>query len=191
MPTTAALILAAGLGTRFGGQKLLAPIGRKPMLQRVLDLCADAELAPVIVVLGADADQIESTMSWRSELRVHNPSPERGLAQSVRLGMWTLARLQHVHRAAVLLGDQPLLTLQQLRTIVGARGQIVVPRYDGKPGNPVVLDRSVWTLAAGLEGDRGFSQLFSAYPNLVSFVDVAGSNPDIDTPDDLVTGYFG
>ena len=181
---TAALILAAGLGTRFGGRKLLAPIDGQPMLQHVLDLVADAEMAPVVVVLGDDGDELEAACRWRSELRLRNRSPQEGLASSVRLGLRALDRL-HAERAAVLMGDQPFLAPDQLRAIVAAPGQIVVPRFDAVAGNPVVLGRSVWPLASSLEGDRGFSQVFAQHSNLVSYVDVAGSNPDVDTKGDL------
>src|SRR3954447_4442618 len=91
--STAALILGAGLSTRFGGRKLLAAIDGQPMLQHVLDLCADAQLAPVVVVLGDDAADIEAACSWRSELRVRNPEPQAGIASSVGLGIKTLTRL--------------------------------------------------------------------------------------------------
>lgn len=155
------------------------------MLQHVLDLSADAELAPVVVVLGTDADEIEATFMWRDELRVRNHSPAEGISSSVRLGLSTLSRFHEAQRAVVLLGDQPFLSMEQLEVVLAADGQIIVPRYVGKVGNPVVLDRSIWPLAARLEGDRGFSQVFSAYPNLVTFVDVPGANPDIDTREDL------
>jgi molybdenum cofactor cytidylyltransferase len=181
---TAALILAAGLGTRFGGRKLLAPIDGKPMLQHVLNLCAEVELGPVIVVVGEDADELERACSWRAELRVRNSTPETGLAGSVKLGMWVLMR-HRAERVAVLLGDQPFLTRDQIDVVLAVPGQIVVPRYAGRPGNPVVLDRSIWRIAASLDGDRGFSQVFSAFPNLVTYVDVPGTNLDIDTPSDL------
>ncbi len=182
---TAGLILGAGLGTRFGGRKLLTPIDGKPMIQHVLDLSADARLSPVVVVLGADANEIESTCSWRDELLVWNSAPEEGIASSVRTGMRRLSSLAEARRVVVLLADQPFLSLDQLSVVLGASGQIVVPRWSGKVGNPVVLDRSVWPLAASLEGDRGFSQVFSAYPNLVTYVDVPGRNPDIDTRADV------
>jgi len=184
-PPTAGLILAGGLGSRFGGRKLLAPIDGKPMLQHVLNLAADAALARVIVVLGQDAAEIEAACSWRSELRVRNYEPSRGLASSVKAGLWTLLRLNPVQRVVVLLGDQPFLTIDQLRLILDSPGEIVVPRYHGVPGNPVVLDRSVWSLVAELDGDRGFSQLFGSHPELVAFVDIPGENRDIDTPTDL------
>src|SRR6476469_5841004 len=181
-PSTAALILGAGLSTRFGGRKLLAAVDGQPMLQHVLDLAAAAELAPVVVVLGDDAAEIEAACSWRFELRVRNPEPPAGIASSVRLGIKTLARLADARRAVVMMGDQPFLTMEQLDVVLDARGQIIVPRYEGKTGNPVVLDRSVWPLAEVLQGDRGFSQLFGDYANLVTFVDVPGTNLDIDWP---------
>jgi molybdenum cofactor cytidylyltransferase len=180
----AGLILAAGLGTRFGGHKLLAPIDGRPMLQHVLDLAAAASLDPVVVVLGTDSHELRAACSWRSEIRVHNPTPKAGLSGSVRIGLAELER-SGASRVVVLLGDQPFLTLRQLRTVLGSDAAIVVPRYAGAPGTPVVLDRSVWPFARSLQGDRGFSQLFAAHPDLVSYVDVPGTNRDIDRPADL------
>jgi CTP:molybdopterin cytidylyltransferase MocA len=181
---TAGLILAAGLGSRFRGRKLLIAIGGKPMLQHVLDAAAGAALDPVAVVLGSDADELLSACSWRDEIRIVNERPEAGAASSVRLGLAALTATS-ASRAAVLLGDQPFLSRAQITAVASAVGQIVVPRFAGRSGNPVVLDRSVWPLAAELEGDSGFSQLFGAHPGLVTYVDVPGDNPDIDTPADL------
>ena len=84
---TAGLILAAGLGARFGGRKLLAPIYGKPMLQHVLDVAAQADLEPVVVVLGTDADELLSACTWRNEARVINAEPSAGIARSVQLGL--------------------------------------------------------------------------------------------------------
>lgn len=178
------MILAAGRATRFGGRKLLAPIDGLPMLQHVLDLAAAAPLTHVVVVLGADAAEIEAACAWRDERRVINPDPRSGLAGSVRLGLRALEGTQ-AERAAVLLGDQPLLTLSQLSTVLGAPGAIVVPTYAGVPGNPVALDRSLWSLAESLDGDRGLSQLFETRRDEVRYVAVPGTNPDIDTQADL------
>ncbi len=155
------------------------------MLQHVLDLAADAGLLPVVVVLGADADEIESACAWHSELRVRNTAPELGVAGSVRLGLEALSRFADTERAVVLLGDQPFLTLEQLNFVLAATGQIIVPRFAGGPGNPVVLDRSVWGMALSLNGDRGFAQVFSAHRNLVTYVNVPGINPDVNTRADL------
>lgn len=183
---TAGLILAAGRGSRFGARKMLAEIDGRPMLQRVLDLAADAALEPIVVVLGEDAYDIVAAISWRNEIRVRNPDPGRGISSSVVLG---LDAIQGADIALVVLGDQPFLTVTQLNAVISAPTDqtrpIVVPRYaDGRPGNPVRLEQAAWPLATSLEGDRGMSQLFRDRPELVRYVDVGGENPDIDRPAD-------
>jgi molybdenum cofactor cytidylyltransferase len=183
----AGLILAAGRGSRFGGGKMLALISGRPMLQHVLDAAAAAELDPVVAVLGADASLIERTVIWRNEMRLVNPNPDRGLSSSLSIG---LRELWDHERVLVMLGDQPFVSVRNVRTIAAASGDhgrpIVVPRYaDGEPGNPVLLEREAFPLAAALQGDQGMSQLFRSDPDLVRYIDVAGSNPDIDTTTDL------
>ncbi len=183
---TAGLILAAGRGTRFGGGKMLADIDHRPMLQHVLDAASAAELRPVMVVLGDDAEAIEDIVHWRDERRVRNPDPERGLSSSLMLG---LEALRDEQRVLVLLGDQPFLSVEQIDLITEAPADpgrpMVVPRYsDGHVGNPVLLERDAFGLATDLDGDRGMSQLFADHPDLIRYVDVPGTNPDIDNPDD-------
>jgi molybdenum cofactor cytidylyltransferase len=189
MERTAAVVLGAGLARRFGGGKMLALLDGSPMLQHVLDLVASVGLEPVIVILGDDAAAIERTLAWRNERGVLNPNPASGVSGSVRLGLAELAD-SDVERAVVLLGDQPRLSAEQLSALVSVPGDvrrpIVVPRFAGRPGNPVLLERPAWNLAAELRGDRGMSQLFHRRPDLVRYVEMPGENPDIDTPEDLL-----
>jgi molybdenum cofactor cytidylyltransferase len=184
----AALVLAAGTGSRFGGQKLLASLDGTPIIQFSLDLAHAARLGPVAVVLGHDAPAFERAIGWRDEIRIVNSRPEAGISTSVRLGLESLARTD-ASRALVLLGDQPRLSLAQVQVVLGAAVDesrpIVVPRYNGVPGNPVLLERAAWALAERLQGDSGMAQLFAANPDLLRYVDVPGANPDIDTPADL------
>ncbi len=166
---------------------MLALIKGRPMLQHVLDAAAAADLEPVVVVLGADADLIAKTVVWRAETRLINPEPDRGLSSSLAIGLNELAKEE---RVIVLLGDQPFVSVQNVRAISAALGDperpILVPRYpNGQPGNPVRLEREAFPLATALTGDRGMSQLFKSEPDLVRFLDVAGINPDIDSREDL------
>jgi CTP:molybdopterin cytidylyltransferase MocA len=185
---TAAVVLAAGKGSRFGGHKLLAELHGTPILQYVLNVAAEVALDPVVVVLGADAEAIVTRLWWRNEVRLINPSPDDGISTSVRMGLASLA-LTDADRALVLLGDQPRLSATQLATILAAPPDaarpIVVPRYNATPGNPVLLERAAWPLASQLSGDSGMVQLFRSRPELVRYVDIDGANPDIDTAADL------
>jgi CTP:molybdopterin cytidylyltransferase MocA len=69
-------------------------------------------------------------------------------------------------------------------------GPIVRPRYAGSPGtpgHPVLLERTVWPLVDRLEGDAGLGALIASGATGVTIVEVAGVNPDVDTPADLQT----
>lgn len=188
---TVALVLAAGAGSRFGGGKLRAPLGGRPVLGHVLEALATAGLDDIVVVLGDDADAVEAAIAWRGERRVRNPRPQDGLASSLRIGLDAAAEgAPPVDAVLVTLGDQPALAPGVVRAVLeaaaGSDRPIVRPRYphDDAP-NPVLVRRPAWALAAGLEGDRGLGPFLASQPELVLEVPVPGTNPDVDTPADL------
>lgn len=182
----AGVVLAAGASSRFGADKLAAGFQGRPILQHVLDAATDAGLQPVIVVTSGE----RAALDWRGARPVVNPDPSRGLSSSLATGLDALAAEDHHGRVVVLLGDQPLVAVATIERLLAAASDparpILVPRYaDGRPGNPVVLEETAWPIARALTGDRGMSQLFGARPDLVRYVAVEGSNPDVDTPADL------
>lgn len=185
----AAIVLAAGAASRFGGGKVLAHLDDRPLLQHVLDAVAMASVREVIVVIPPAADAIEEGISWRTERRVVNPHPERGLASSLQVGLSAVS--SEAGAAVVLLADQPRVRSIVIRRLVDAwkagAGPIVAPRYsrDAAP-NPVVIDRTAWPLAYALQGDRGLGPVLREQELLVHWLPVAGDNPDVDTPADLV-----
>ncbi len=183
-----AVVLAAGAGTRFGGGKLLAPIGGRPVLQHVLDALAAADLSDVVVVLGDESEAIEAAIAWRSERRVRNPHPGRGLSSSLHIGIEAVG--DDALAALVVLGDQPLVPVAAIRALLEAPDDpsrpVVVPVYpDDRGRNPVLLRRPAFALVAEADGDRGLGPVLLARPELVTEVAVAGVNPDLDTHDDL------
>jgi CTP:molybdopterin cytidylyltransferase MocA/SAM-dependent methyltransferase len=185
---TAALVLAAGTGSRFGGGKLLAPLGGRPILQHVLDRLAEAGLEDVIVVLGGDAGAIEHGMAWRAERRVINPDPERGLASSLQVGMAALD--PGADAVLIALGDQPLVAIETIRALLEApvdpSRPVVVPAYADDHGrNPVLLRRAAFGLAGEASGDRGLGPVLAAHAESVQAVPISGDNPDVDTQADL------
>ena len=191
------VVLAAGRGSRFGAAaKLLAELHGRPVLQHVLDAAAQVEPSVTVVVLGDQAAAAEAAIRWRTERRVVNPRPGRGLSSSVRLGLATLddaashptGSAVELMAALILLGDQPHVSVPVLRALLGAplHRPIVVPRYaEGGGPNPVLLRRPAWSLTAALDGDRGFGPLIALHSGSVMEIPVPGSNPDIDTLADL------
>lgn len=190
----AAIVLAAGSGSRFGGGKLLARLDGRPILQHVLDTLAEAGIREVVVVLGDDAAGIEAVIAWRAERRLVNPHPSRGLAGSLQIGMRGAAAGADAgaDTAAVLvaLGDQPRLSAGTIRALVHATPPpgrfVVVPVYREERGrNPVLLQRPAFGLVDEARGDRGLGPVLAAHPDLVHEVPIDGDNPDVDTRADL------
>ena len=188
-----ALLLAAGRGSRFGGSKLQAQYRHRPLLAYPLALMAAARERGLIdgghavISVGDDASyRLVQDMKLESVL---NSAPERGLSYSVQLG---LAALESDGAAAalILLGDQPLVRLEVIETLISAwraGGEAIIrPRYEASsnvPGHPVLVARSAWPLIRDLKGDAGFGSLGSRLRETI--VDVTGHNPDVDTLNDL------
>ena len=187
--TVAAVVLAAGAGSRFGGRKLLSEIGGKPLVAHVVDAARAAGLEPIVVV-GPPTGELDG-IELGAVRRVVNPDPAEGLSSSVRLGLREIELDDAVDAAVLLPADQPNVRAAVIRQLIDAADQspatpFVVPRYatDGAP-NPVLARRSIWRLADELAGDHGFGPVLASHPELVRFVAVPGSNPDVDTPADL------
>ena len=193
MPATAervqVVVLAAGAGTRFGGDKLSALLDGRPILQHVLDAIATAGADEPIVVV--PPSRLEAAaIDWRGAKRVVNPDPARGLSSSVRVA-WSaaLAGSSEANAVLILLGDQPTVEPALIRALLDApldssRPVLASRHRDGSP-NPVRVEIAAASWIESLDGDRGFGPLLDSHPELVRWLDGGGSNPDVDEPSDL------
>lgn len=182
-PTVAAVVLAAGGGSRYRGptHKLLADLRGRPVVCWSIEAALGAELDETIVVTGA----IDLSGVLSEQLTVlENPGWAEGLATSLAVGLDWCAR--QGHRAAVIgLGDQPLVRTSAWRAVAAAdQAPIVVATYGGQRRNPVRLRQDVWPLLPS-SGDEGARTLMRSRPELVGEVACDGEPVDIDTWEDL------
>lgn len=186
--TIAAVILAAGGSTRMGQPKLLLPWKGEALICWPVKIALAAGLSPVIVVTGASANEIETALSGMPVKIVHNSDWEKGQSTSLRCGV---AALPDTAEGAILfLGDQPQLPhdliekmIAEYRTHAPAT-PIFIASSQGKRGNPVLFDRSVFQELLHVEGDAGGRMIFERYP--VQFIPVESADvlTDIDSPED-------
>ena len=177
---SAALVLAAGAGSRFGEEpKLAADLEGRPVLEQVLRNVREAGcFNRVVVVLGAHADAIRERVDLRGVEVVDCPDWEAGQSASLRCGLEALAGERKV---VVVLGDQPLVTGQVIAWLAGEpAGSRAV--YEGVPGHPVVLGPRLMEQALALSGDQGLRDLVKWHPVEVGHL---ASNRDVDTENDL------
>jgi molybdenum cofactor cytidylyltransferase len=187
--TVAAVVLAAGAGSRFGGGKLTARLDGRALVAHVVAAARTAGLDPIVVVVPPSGELDDLDLG--AVRRVTNETPQEGLSSSVRLGLRELDGDAGVTAAVILPGDQPRVRPDVIRQLVETAAAspeplLIAPRYAGDAApNPVLARRAGWRLADELVGDHGFGPLLAHWPDLVRRIPVAGANPDVDTQDDL------
>jgi len=185
---TAGLVLAAGSGSRLGRPKALVVHAGELLLDRAVRVAREAGCDPVVVVLGAAADEVRATASLAGCQVVDNPGWASGMGSSLRAGLAALLP-SPAGAVVVLLVDQPRVTPEAVRRVTAATGRpAAAASYAGALRNPVRLDRSVWAeVSASATGDRGARAWLRASPDRVQAVpcDDVADPTDIDTPADL------
>jgi CTP:molybdopterin cytidylyltransferase MocA len=175
------LVLAAGAGTRFGARpKLLADLRGRPLLEHAVGAqCAVPELERIVVVLGAFAVEVRSSVDFgRAEIVVCDDW-EDGQAASLRCGLRALPGADTV---LVTLGDEPLIGPAIIRRFLGQPGGARAT-YNGRPGHPVVLGQAQIAAALELTGDEGARGVLGDGPR-IECGDLS-SGADVDTEADL------
>ncbi len=186
-----ALVLAAGAGRRFGGNKLNAPWRGEPLVLAALRTALAARVERVTIVTGAAAAALEPVLATIGDprlRRVQAPDWNEGLAASVRAG---IASLPSDTRAAVIfLGDMPLIPeglADQLLDAVAAGAPAARVRSPSGPAHPVAFAAAAFPALLALEGDRGARSVIDGLGDAVTSFesDAPGVVFDVDLPRDL------
>ena len=180
--TIAAVILAAGGGTRFEGDshKLLAPFKGRPVISWAIDAALEAGFDEVYVIAGAVdlSDVVPDEV-----VLVENHSWEDGQATSLRTAV-AVAEADGHDAIVVGLGDMPMVPAEAWRLVAEAEGDLVTATFSGKRSPPVKIGEELWSLLP-LSGDEGARSVIRLRPDLVEEVACPGQAVDIDTRGDL------
>ena len=203
----AGIILAAGKSSRFGKTKQLLDYHGQPFVRVVAETALQAGLSPVIVVIGANSEQVKSAIVGLPITIVNNPEWENGQSSSIRTGILECrssasanveVKLPHSRKtggAIFLLADQPQVSVEILRALVERHSQdlptVLAPYVFDQRANPVLFDRVTFQDLLTLQGDTGGRAIFSKFsPRYLNWYD-RKLLLDVDTPEDydkLVNG---
>jgi molybdenum cofactor cytidylyltransferase len=142
----AGVVLAAGLSSRMGTNKMMLKVGGTSLVRRAVSTALSAGLDPVVAVVGHESARIRGELAGLSCTAVENPDYARGMNTSLRAGIRALP--DDVEGAVVLLGDMPLVDAEMLRSLVdrfrSARPKLLVSTYGEVLAPPILYARGLF-----------------------------------------------
>ncbi len=190
LPCIAAILLAAGESRRMGYPKPLLRVGSETFIARTTALALSVA-SRVIIVLGAHAERVGLAIAPNPAIMVvENPNFTHGQLSSLKVGLAAAIR-DNADAVIVHLADHPLVAPATFRKLVddynNAASPIVVTRYRGRRGHPVLFGCSVFAELMAAPEDQGARVVVNAKPERILYVDVddPGVVLDLDTAADL------
>jgi molybdenum cofactor cytidylyltransferase len=188
-PTIAIMILAAGASTRMGTPKQLLLYQGRSFLQYITEIAIASVCQPVIVVLGANAEQIHPQIKQLPIKVVNNLDWASGMSASIKSGMELLNNLpQKIEAVVITLCDQPFVSQQIIHQLVDAyyatKKTIIACEYAGTLGVPALFSQIFFSELAALKESSGAKKVINNNLNEVFSIPFTLGDIDIDTPKD-------
>ena len=184
----AGVVLAAGLSTRMGTNKLFLDLGGKTVLRRAVETALGAGLDPVLVVVGNERERAEAELAALPCLTVFNGDYARGINTSLRAGIQAVPA--DAGGALVMLADMPFVTPEMIRELVdrfrSSRSPLAVSLYGDVLAPPMLYGSSLFAELRELDADGCGKRVVKRHRR--EAVEVAWPDralTDLDVPDDL------
>jgi molybdenum cofactor cytidylyltransferase len=182
------IILAAGASSRMQQPKQLLPFGNEFLLTHTIKEAQKSTL-PVIVVLGANANEIEQKIKNLEVEIVVNNNWEKGLSSSIKAGLQkAIDNFAEMNNCILAVCDQPyissLLFLELLDEKDRSGKNIVASAYSDTLGTPSLFDKKYFPELLQMEGDHGAKTLLKKYASEVASVKFEKGRFDVDTQKD-------
>lgn len=167
----AGIILSAGASRRMGTPKALLEWNGETFLDGMIRVFSEVA-APVIVVLGPHAGQIQAGIRRGSEARfVVNPDPERGMLSSLQCGLEAVP--QEAEAVIFTPVDHPNLESSTLETLARhAEAPVIVPTFHDAHGHPVLIARALVAELLALPATAQTSDVIHRHRSQTVYVEV-------------------
>lgn len=182
-------VLAAGMSSRMGRNKLLLPYENHTIIEEVLGNLSKVELGERMVIVGHDRVVMEATI--RREFGdlfriIYNDRYAQGRAESIKRAVENTA----VESDALLfiVGDKPTVKSDLIKRAIRKFKQecpsiLYVKTLNGR-GHPVIFGKKLFEELMGLQGDIGAHDIIERYSNEVYELEDNRIQLDIDTEED-------
>ena len=189
MNNTGVIILAAGSSSRFGNTKQLLHFKGKTLLKHTIEAAAEAGAQPVVVVTGANADEISKEIKNEKVEIVFNENWDQGMASGIVIGLKNAIILnKELEKVIITVCDQPFVSSSLFQQLIQQQTKnkkhIVASAYADTIGTPALFTSKYFPALIGLTGDQGAKGLLKKYSEDLATVDFPDGYIDIDTQKD-------
>ncbi|MGM9478989.1 nucleotidyltransferase family protein [Pedobacter sp. GSP4] len=188
---TGIIILAAGKSSRLGRPKQLLSYKGKTLLQNVIDGALKTSCSPIVVVLGANSDEILEQHNNKNIHFIVNPLWENGMASSIVAGLSAVVNLDpYPANIIIAVADQAFITELTFNNLIEKKKStgkgIIASAYQQTLGTPVLFTKDYFEALLSLEGSSGAKKIVKQYPADVESVAFELGYVDIDTETDYI-----
>jgi molybdenum cofactor cytidylyltransferase len=153
----AAIILAAGLSSRFGQPKVLMPWHETTVIEHIITIVMGAGISNIHVVTGGDREKVEPLLkSLPVKINFNENYRNLAMISSIQTGIKNLG--SSTNAVLILLGDQPVVEVETINLLIheynSSDKELVVPLYQGHKGHPWLLGRKYWDEILGMSEQR-------------------------------------
>ena len=146
------IILAAGSSQRMGSPKSILKIREKTFLQHIVEVLRSARIINIVIVLGAEAEEIQKSLTWFDGKIVVNEEWQKGQLTSIITGLNNLDMAmtdpEEINGAMICPIDHPLLSQALIVNLLygywTSKKKIIIPTFNGQRGHPVVFDKELF-----------------------------------------------
>ncbi len=175
-----AIILAAGKPHHMEELTPMLKLGQTTMIQKEIDTLRQSGIAPIVVVTGYQAEQLERHIAHRRAVCIRNKRYETSqMFGSVCIGLRYIQK--KVDRVLLFPADVPMVTAQTIERMANAPGKIAVPAYQGRTGHPVMLEKEVFPSLLSYQGGKGLRGAMEEWGEEIIQVDLDDPGILLDT----------
>jgi molybdenum cofactor cytidylyltransferase len=184
-----AVVLSAGESSRMGRPKALLPIDGQTFIERIVAALKQTRVGKIIVILGHNASELQPKISHLPVEILINTDYKLGQLSSLQLAVRHLQLDHDCDGMLVHLVDHPYLTpalvQEMIRRFYETKKRIIVPKFHGKRGHPVIFSRELFAELLSAPVDQGAKAVVNAHraDTLEIETEEAGIALDIDTPE--------
>jgi molybdenum cofactor cytidylyltransferase len=183
------ILLAAGGSSRLGKPKQLLLYKGQTLLQNTLSVALTSNAQSVMVVLGANADILQTEITNGKIHVVVNDDWQEGMGSSIRTGVKAITEINPSTEGVILLVcDQPFINSALLNNLITAHQktgkEIVACTYGNTFGPPVFFHQSLFSELLQLKGDTGARSIVQKHLDNMEAIPFPEGIFDIDTKGD-------